>query len=209
MKAVNTEALVRDLIESLGVPDRSGVPLYLLIAEAKAFAKQKSEDHDRYAAKLEGDVDTFIKSEAELSRQLKEALDHLAAVQKDREAVSLELRTAKNSTQAQGDKIRQLQEDLKGLDDCARNAIAALQHGQMMWMAEREGLHGLVDYWKKFAADLASGHATKKVMSVAGDDLDYINTLFRRRDSLPKDHKDYEELCKILAPIEARRGKTP
>ena len=202
MKAENLDVLVRDLIESLGVPDRKGVPLHLLIAEAKAFAKQKTEDHDRYTAKLEGDVETFIKSETELGRQLKEALDHLTAVQKDREAVSLELSVAKNASKAQGDLIRELRKDLEAFERSDRTAADSLMHSHMMWMAERSGLEHQIVFWKRFAADLVSGHATRRVMKVGGDDLDYINTLFRRRDSLPKDHKDYKELCEILAPVE-------
>lgn len=232
MKAENTDALVRDLIEELGVPNRKGVPLHLLIAEAKAFVQQRDGDYraaheeelkqlrnDAHAA--QDDVSMFqqqindMRSAMGLSflddhkklgmneiRELYNKLCDFSTIQRRMEELSLKAEELHREVDFQSKSYAMLEKDHAELERTSLTAVASLKHAHMMWEAERVALESSINVWKRFAADLASGHATNKVMNVLGNELDYINTIMRRRDSFGESHPNYEELNKILAPIE-------
>lgn len=181
MKAENLDVLVRDLIETLGAPNRIGVPLYLLIAEAKAFAKQKMDDHER-------------------------VLLHLETVQKDCEMHAREASIRKNAEAAQADRIKELDTQVRHTVEALNSAkeknkvlIALSTHTHLMWRAEHISLEAQADYWKKVAADLIASNSMDERIRANGDEVDFINTLLRRRDDLPEDHPDRERLSKTLS----------
>lgn len=180
MKAENVDVLVRDLIESLGLGNRPGVPLHLLIAEAKAFAKQSADDQHRYVAGLE--------------ENYKSVSDHLEAVQKDREGQAERIKDLESQ-------CRHTVEALNEGKMNGRSVKGALYHSQLMWEAERVLLESQAHFWKGVAADLIADNSMGERVSINGYEFDFFNVLRRRRDAT-EDGPERDRLDKILAPFE-------